>query len=83
MEKETSTRYRSRFWVWFCLLSLCARAGALELGDLFEFGEEAGDQQLPPGSDSSAELPLNGSLFFFGETVDRLHGFNADTSTHL
>ncbi|XP_056266669.1 nidogen-1-like isoform X1 [Pseudoliparis swirei] len=73
MEKKMSTRYRSRFWVWFCLLSLCAPTGALELGDLFEFGEEAGDQQLPPGSDSSAELPLNGSLFFFGETLDQVH----------
>ncbi|XP_068444754.1 nidogen-1-like [Clinocottus analis] len=73
MEKKTCARYRSWFWVWSCLLSLCASTRALELEDLFEFGEEAGDQQLQPGSDSTAELPLNGSLFFFGDTFDRVH----------
>uniref|UniRef100_A0A8C2Z7R9 Nidogen 1 n=1 Tax=Cyclopterus lumpus TaxID=8103 RepID=A0A8C2Z7R9_CYCLU len=73
MEKKMCTRYRSWLWVWSCLLSLCAPTGALELGDLFEFGEEAGDRQLQPGSDSTAELPLNGSLFFFGDTVDRIN----------
>lgn len=56
-----------------CLLSLAVRTRTLELDQLFEFGEDAGDLQLPPDSDSSAELPLNGSLFFFGKTFDRVH----------
>ncbi|XP_041641375.1 nidogen-1-like [Cheilinus undulatus] len=65
---------RSRSWlqVW-CLLSLGALTRALELEELFEFGEEAGDQQLPPGSDSTAELALNGTLFFFSETFDKVY----------
>ncbi|XP_068582888.1 nidogen-1-like [Cebidichthys violaceus] len=67
------SRYRSWLWVWSCLLSLAALSRALELEELFEFGEEAGDQQLLPGSDSTAELPLNGSLFFFGDTFDKVY----------
>uniref|UniRef100_A0A3Q0SFY4 Nidogen 1 n=1 Tax=Amphilophus citrinellus TaxID=61819 RepID=A0A3Q0SFY4_AMPCI len=43
------------------------------LGELFEFGEEAGDLQLPPGSDSTAELPLSGSLLFFEEKYDKVY----------
>ncbi|XP_029312925.1 LOW QUALITY PROTEIN: nidogen-1-like [Cottoperca gobio] len=72
MEKM-SPRYRS--WLWFCscLLSLSVLTRALELEQLFEFGEEAGDQQLHPGSDSTAELSLNGSLFFFGDTFDKVY----------
>uniref|UniRef100_A0A3Q1IY26 Uncharacterized protein n=1 Tax=Anabas testudineus TaxID=64144 RepID=A0A3Q1IY26_ANATE len=53
------------------LLSVLTRA--LELHDLFEFGEEAGDLQLPPGSDSTAELRLNGSVWFFGKTLDSVY----------
>ncbi|XP_076585706.1 nidogen-1-like [Chaetodon auriga] len=60
-------------WVWTCLLSLSVFTRTLELEELFEFGEDAGDQQLQPGSDSAAELPLNGSLFFFGETFDKVY----------
>ncbi|XP_040001081.1 nidogen-1-like isoform X2 [Xiphias gladius] len=65
----------SRSWlrVWSCLLSLSVLTRALELEELFKFGEEAGDLQLLPGSDSTAELPLVGSLFFFGETFDRVY----------
>ncbi|XP_040891311.1 nidogen-1-like [Toxotes jaculatrix] len=64
---------RSWSWVWCCLLSLGVLTRALELEELFEFGEEAGDQQLSPGSDSSTALPLNASLFFFDETFDRVY----------
>ncbi|CAG5946420.1 unnamed protein product [Menidia menidia] len=64
---------RCRSWFWPCLLSLAALGRALELSDLFEFGEEAGDGQLPPGSDSSAALPLNRSLMFFKETFDQVY----------
>ncbi|XP_039665720.1 nidogen-1-like [Perca fluviatilis] len=69
-------RYPSSSWVlWVstCLLSLGVLTRALELQELFEFGEEAGDLQLLPGSDSTAELPLNGSLFFFGDTFDKVY----------
>ncbi|XP_041788948.1 nidogen-1-like [Chelmon rostratus] len=64
---------RSWLWVWTCLLSLSVFARALQLEELFEFGEDAGDQQLQPGSDSTAELPLNASLFFFGQTFDKVY----------
>lgn len=65
----------SRLWVCSCLLSLSlwTRTRALELEELFEFGEAAGDQRLQPGSDSTAELPLSGSLFFFSETFDKVY----------
>ncbi|XP_074552133.1 nidogen-1-like [Halichoeres trimaculatus] len=68
-----SPRSRSWTWFWLGLLSLGTLTRALELEELFEFGEEAGDQQLPPGSDSSAELPLNGTLFFFSQTFDKVY----------
>lgn len=60
-------------WLWCCLLSLGVLTRSLELQDLFEFGEEAGDQQLRPGSDSTAELLLNGSVWFFGQSLDRVY----------
>ncbi|XP_042243705.1 nidogen-1-like [Thunnus thynnus] len=66
----------SRSWlcVWSCCwLSLSVWTRALELQQLFQFGEEAGDQQLPPGSDSTAELPLSGPLFLFSDTVDKVY----------
>lgn len=64
---------RSWWWVWSCLLSLGVWTRALELEELFEFGEEAGDQQLQPGSDSTAELPLSEPLFLFSGSFDRVH----------
>uniref|UniRef100_A0A672GCI0 Nidogen 1b n=1 Tax=Salarias fasciatus TaxID=181472 RepID=A0A672GCI0_SALFA len=57
--------------LWCCLLGLlglAARGRALELDELFAFGEDAGDQQLPPGSDSTAELALSHPLGLFRET---------------
>ncbi|XP_037327749.2 nidogen-1-like [Pungitius pungitius] len=66
-------RYRSWLWVWSALLSLSAPTRSLELGELFPFGAESGDQQLPPGSDSTAELPLRGSVFFFQRACDRVY----------
>nr|XP_020475953.1 nidogen-1-like [Monopterus albus] len=48
---------RSWLWVWSCLLSLSVWTRALELEELFEFGEEAGDQQLQPGSGSPPPPP--------------------------
>nr|XP_033480923.1 nidogen-1-like [Epinephelus lanceolatus] len=68
-----SHRSRSWLWVWSCLLSLGVVTRALDLEELFEFGGEAGDEQLLPGSDSTAELALNGSLFFFGDTFDKVY----------
>uniref|UniRef100_A0A8C5HT66 Nidogen-1-like n=1 Tax=Gouania willdenowi TaxID=441366 RepID=A0A8C5HT66_GOUWI len=55
------------------MLSLSAVNQALELNELFEFGEEAGDVQLQPGTDSTAELELNSSLFLFSETFNRVY----------
>uniref|UniRef100_A0A3Q1H4M7 Nidogen 1b n=1 Tax=Acanthochromis polyacanthus TaxID=80966 RepID=A0A3Q1H4M7_9TELE len=60
---------------WFCwfLLSPVLLTGALELEELFQFGEEAGDLQLAPGSDSTAELLLNRSVIFFSEESSKVH----------
>jgi len=55
------------------LLSLTVLTRGLELDELFEFGEKAGDQQLLPGSDSSAALPLNRSMLFFKGTYDKVY----------
>ncbi|XP_029009403.1 nidogen-1-like [Betta splendens] len=60
-------------WVWCCLLSLAVLTWSLELQDLFEFGEEAGDQKLRPGPDSTVELLLNGSVWFFGQSLDKVY----------
>ncbi|XP_054635650.1 nidogen-1-like [Dunckerocampus dactyliophorus] len=67
--------YRFRFclWSWSCVLSLSLLSRALELDQLFPFGEEAGDQQLKSGSDSTAELFLNGSLLLFSENFHKVY----------
>ncbi|XP_058496707.1 nidogen-1-like [Solea solea] len=71
---------RSRFWFCWFLLSLSLNlnlnlnlSSALDLQDLFEFGIEAGDKELHPGEDSTAELRLNGSLFFFSDQHQRVY----------
>uniref|UniRef100_A0A665SYU1 Nidogen 1b n=1 Tax=Echeneis naucrates TaxID=173247 RepID=A0A665SYU1_ECHNA len=56
-----------------CLLSLGVPVRTVELEELFQFGEEAGDRSLQPGSDSTAELTLNASLFFFGDSENKVH----------
>ncbi|CAK6981389.1 nidogen-1-like [Scomber scombrus] len=63
------------FWCccWLSLSIWTWRTKALELQQLVQYGEEAGDQQLPPGSDSTAELLLTGSMYLFSETVDKVY----------
>ncbi|KAM8841767.1 nidogen-1-like [Synchiropus picturatus] len=71
---------RSCAWLWFwlslgpqsfSLLPVLAHP-PLQINQLFRFGAEVGDQQLQPGSDSTAEVPLNGSLLMFREEHDRV-----------
>lgn len=65
----------SRLCWWLCwsLAALGAVTRALKLEELFEFGEAAGDLQLPPGSDSTAALPLKGSLVYLEENYDSVY----------
>lgn len=56
-----------------CLWILGVPVRTLELDELFEFGAGAGDERLQPGSDSSAQLTLRGSLFCFGDRFDELY----------
>ncbi|KAF7652844.1 hypothetical protein LDENG_00091450 [Lucifuga dentata] len=66
----------SRSWSWSCWLTLSlftAAVSCLELEELFVFGEEAGDQQLKPGSDSTEELQLSGTLHFFNGGFDKVY----------
>lgn len=62
-------------WLWSgsCLLTLVVLGRALELSDLFEFGTGAGDDRLQPGSDSTAELQLRTSAFFFSGEFDKVY----------
>ncbi|KAM9792237.1 nidogen-1-like [Neosynchiropus ocellatus] len=71
---------RSCAWLWswltlglqtFTLLPVLAHQ-PLQVDQLFRFGSEVGDQQLQSGSDSTAEVPLNGTLLMFGEEHDRV-----------
>ncbi|XP_076001609.1 nidogen-1-like [Genypterus blacodes] len=66
----------SRSWSWSCWLTLTvftAAMSCLELENLFKFGEEAGDQQLQPGTNSTEELELRGPLLFFKGSYDKLY----------
>ncbi|KAI3352670.1 hypothetical protein L3Q82_020124 [Scortum barcoo] len=75
-EKMSPGSWRSwRSWVLVCccLLGLAVPGRTLELQELFQYGEEAGDRQLQPGSDSTEELVLNGSLLLFSESFDRVY----------
>lgn len=64
----------SRLWLCCCcLLSLDVPVRTLELDELFEFGAGAGDERLQPGSDSSAQLTLRGSLFYFSDGFDKVY----------
>lgn len=60
----------------FCLGTLRvlgALSRALELSELFRFGVAAGDERLPPGSDSKAELLLHTSVFYFSGRFDKVY----------
>lgn len=63
----------SLLWLWCCLLAPVALSRALELSDLFQFGAGAGDARLQPGSDSTAELSLHTSVFYFGAKFDKVY----------
>lgn len=62
---------RTCAWLLPCLLGWSAVA--LELRELFEFGEEAGDRQLPQTPDASAEVPLNHSVRFFQDAFHKVY----------
>ncbi|KAM3624046.1 uncharacterized protein V6R79_018475 [Siganus canaliculatus] len=64
---------RTVLWVPSLLLCLSVVTQALELKELFKFGEEAGDQQLQLGSDSTVEVALNDDLFFFSESYKNVY----------
>lgn len=60
----------SCLWLWSSLVAL---SWALELRDLFQFGDGAGDERLQPGSDSTAELRLHTSVFYFGRKFEKVY----------
>ncbi|XP_068178370.1 nidogen-1-like [Antennarius striatus] len=71
--RSMSPACRSPLRVWWVLGSLAALTRALQPEQMFRFGEEAGDQRLQPGTDSTAELRLNGSVLFFSRTFDTVY----------
>uniref|UniRef100_UPI003AAE572C nidogen-1-like n=1 Tax=Centroberyx gerrardi TaxID=166262 RepID=UPI003AAE572C len=76
MRPEAGSWVRVWFRVWFCWVTVCSvtlPVRSVELSDLFQFGEEAGDRALDPGSDSTAELPLDGALFFFDDSFEKVY----------
>ncbi|XP_020560434.1 nidogen-1 isoform X2 [Oryzias latipes] len=62
---------RTCAWLLPCLLGWSAVA--LELRELFEFGEEAGDRQLPQTPDASVEVLLNHSVRFFQDAFHKVY----------
>ncbi|KAG7492928.1 hypothetical protein MATL_G00019390 [Megalops atlanticus] len=74
---------RQGWFVWINLLALAATVNSVSRSELFQYGEEAGDQLLEPGNDKTQELALDKSLYFYDGSFDSVYintnGFIATT----
>uniref|UniRef100_A0A674E3B6 Nidogen 1 n=1 Tax=Salmo trutta TaxID=8032 RepID=A0A674E3B6_SALTR len=63
-----------RDWLgWATLFAIALSVNSLRKRDMFDYGEQAGDQLLEQGTDQTQKLILNQSMFFFGGTYDTVY----------
>uniref|UniRef100_A0A674E3F1 Nidogen 1 n=1 Tax=Salmo trutta TaxID=8032 RepID=A0A674E3F1_SALTR len=63
-----------RDWLgWATLFAIALSVNSLRKRDMFDYGEQAGDQLLEQGTDQTQKLILNQSMFFFGGTYDTIN----------
>uniref|UniRef100_A0A674E2W9 Nidogen 1 n=1 Tax=Salmo trutta TaxID=8032 RepID=A0A674E2W9_SALTR len=62
------------YWLgWATLFAIALSVNSLRKRDMFDYGEQAGDQLLEQGTDQTQKLILNQSMFFFGGTYDTVY----------
>ncbi|XP_064804130.1 nidogen-1-like [Oncorhynchus masou masou] len=63
-----------RGWLgWATILAIAFAVNGLSKRDMFDYGEQAGDQLLEQGTDQTQKLILNQSMFFFDGTYDTVY----------
>ncbi|XP_071032922.1 nidogen-1-like [Oncorhynchus clarkii lewisi] len=63
-----------RGWLgWATIFAIALSVNGLSKRDMFDYGEQAGDQLLEQGTDQTQKLLLNQSMFFFDGTYDTVY----------
>ncbi|XP_071206983.1 nidogen-1-like isoform X2 [Salvelinus alpinus] len=63
-----------RAWLgWATLFAIALSVNSLSKRDMFQYGEQAGDQLLDQGTDQTQALILNQSMFFFDAAYDTVY----------
>ncbi|XP_029480837.1 nidogen-1-like [Oncorhynchus nerka] len=63
-----------RGWLgWATIFAIALSVNGLSKRDMFDYGEQAGDQLLEQGTDQTQKLILNQSMFFFDGTYDTVY----------
>uniref|UniRef100_A0A8C8GSY6 Nidogen-1 n=1 Tax=Oncorhynchus tshawytscha TaxID=74940 RepID=A0A8C8GSY6_ONCTS len=63
-----------RGWLgWATLFAIALSVNSLSKHDMFDYGEQAGDQLLEQGTDQTQALILNQSMFFFDGAYDTVY----------
>uniref|UniRef100_A0A8C7GT18 Nidogen 1 n=1 Tax=Oncorhynchus kisutch TaxID=8019 RepID=A0A8C7GT18_ONCKI len=58
---------------WATIFAIALSVNGLSKRDMFDYGEQAGDQLLEQGTDQTQQLILNQSMFFFDGTYDTVY----------
>uniref|UniRef100_A0A8C7W9K9 Nidogen 1 n=1 Tax=Oncorhynchus mykiss TaxID=8022 RepID=A0A8C7W9K9_ONCMY len=58
---------------WATIFAIALSVNGLSKRDMFDYGEQAGDQLLEQGTDQTQKLLLNQSMFFFDGTYDTVY----------
>lgn len=65
---------KPKSWIgWLTLFAVALSVNCVTRSDLFDYGEQAGDQLLEQGTDVTQELLLDQSLFFFDDEYDTVY----------
>lgn len=63
-----------RGWLgWATLFAIALSVNSLRKRDMFDYGEQAGDQLLEQGTDQTQAFILNQSMFFFDGAYDTVY----------